>query len=406
VEEVMNGKSMSCVRARVRSLLAAALAVSLAGCGGQSEFELEGESVTPDVEQLQEAITGGWTTLSLRNGWTTAAGSNTPAVGIVDGIVTFRGALNGQNATSNVPFCLTAPTFTQFRPSDVGLLTVRAALANEATGSLLLDVPLIPQLPPDLHYCMQVFEHGAASQPGPNARARTSLEGVSYDRTFSDSIELASPAVSPYPQRGSDGNAHPNGVGVYGKKVNNFVRLQTVIVDPVLPSPGLFSLPNNQGMIPGNPVYIPVTVCPLSGPLAARLVVQTNGQVIYEGPGQPAGCGVSLDGASYSMASSAGTSPIALSNGWVPHSNRAVRVRQVGGVVRLEGGVKNGTTTTIGTLPAGMRPTSTIYVVANAMLVATPSTLRINTSGVISIVSPHLVVATSGISLDGVSFAL
>jgi len=402
----MNDKKMVRLMAQVCSLLAAVSALGLVGCGGQGELRTEGEFDAPQVEQRSEAITGGWTTLSLRNGWTAAAGSNTPAVGIVDGIVTFRGALNGQNATSNVAFCLTAPTFTQFRPADVGLLTVRAALANQATGSLLLDFPANIQIPPNLHYCMSVIEHGASSQPGPNAKALTSLEGVSYDQSYANSIELASPPVSPYPMRGSDGNAHPNGVGVYGKKVNSFVRFQTVMVDPVLPAPGLFPLPNNQGMIPGNPIYLPVTFCPLSGALPGRIVIQTNGQVVAEGPHHDAICGVSLDGVSYSMASSADSSAITLSNSWVAHSNRAVRVRQVGGVVRLEGGVKNGTSTTIGTLPVGMRPANTIYLVANAMLVATPSTLSINSSGVISIVSPALVVAKSGISLDGVSFAL
>jgi hypothetical protein len=106
------------------------------------------------------------------------------------------------------------------------------------------------------------------------------------------------------------------------------------------------------------------------------------------------------------MASSAGSQSISLANSWVAHSARAVRARVVRGVVRLEGAVKNGTSTTIGTLPTGMRPAKTIYVVANGILYAQSSTLSINTSGVVRIITPALVAAQPGISLDGVSFGL
>jgi hypothetical protein len=168
----------------------------------------------------------------------------------------------------------------------------------------------------------------------------------------------------------------------------------------------LFTLPQGQGMIPGNMVFVPVMMCP-NGGMHGRLVISPNGNVNFENVNpQDAFCGVSLDGASYSM-SSTGAQAISLSSGWVSFSNRAVRARNSGGVIRLEGAVKNGSSLTIGTLPVGMRPARTIHVVSNAQLFASPSVLSINSSGVITVVTPStLFVAQSGITLDGVSFGI
>lgn len=400
----------------VRSLLVLGASIGIAGCGAEGmefgeegmEAELAEETSTPEVEQLQEALNGGWTNLVLKNGWKKAANANTPAVGIVNGIVTFRGALDGTAATSNIAFCLSTPAFNNFQPTDAGYMTLRAALANGATGSLTIDFPFSPQIPGSSHYCVSVSEHGASSQPGANAKAMTSLEGVTFDKTFSNSVKLdAEPAwesFGSYPQRGSDGNSHPDGQGVFAKLVNGFVRFQAVMVAPDNSPFTLFSLPNN--MKPGNPVFIPVTLCPLYGPQHGRLVVQTDGKVRVEGPSTSAWCGVSLDGASYSMAPLGNAKSIPLSGSWVSYSPRAVRARDDGGAVRLEGAVKNGTTSTIGTLPSGLRPAKLIYVVANSPYLAQPATLSISSGGVIKVVSPPMVVASQGISLDGVSFGL
>lgn len=410
---VMLGVLVAAACRAARSMVVAGTALALSGCGADADFAPEGdvealgEAEGPEFQRIAQDITGGWVSLVpiLRNGWVAAANSNTPAVGIVDGIVTFRGALNGQNATSNVAFCLNAPTFTGFRQSDGALVTVPAALANGASGALTFDVPLVP-VPPLDQYCMSIREYGAATQPGANARALTSLEGVSFDKSVSSSTLLAQPSLSTYPHRGSDGTAHPNGFGLYGKKLaNNFVRFQGVTDDSAL-LPVLFTVPSN--MRPGNPVYVPVNLCPQNSVLsqAGRIQIKTNGQVVLEGPAVAANCGVSLDGSSYSLASSAGASAISLSNNWVAHSNRAVRVRDSGGVVRLEGAVKFGTSTTIGTLPVGKRPAKTVYVVSNAVFSALRSVLSIDSSGVIKVISPVLSGAQPGLSLDGVSFGI
>jgi len=382
------------------------------------------------VDKLIISCGGGWTNLTLRNGWKAAADSNPPAVGLIDGIVTFRGALDGSEATSSTAFCLTdghaasgGPDYTQFRPSDAGVISVRAALANGASGSLELGLPFrqgdeehpaLPDQERDSSFCMQVAEHGASSAPGPNARELTSLEGVTYTKSaFAPGqnalkLELGNWRLL-YPLRGTDGGL-PSGPGIYAKVVDGFVRFQGEFessvdagesIDPVL-----FTLPAGQGLIPSDPVRVAVSLSPLAVPQAGRIVIQPNGDVIMEGPSEAARAGVSLDGTAYSVSSPANALPLPLSDGWTPSSGRAVRARLANGVIRLEGAVRNGTTASHGTLPAGMHPAEAIYVVADALLLAQPATLRIDTDGSIEVISPTLVVAQPGISLDGVSFAL
>jgi hypothetical protein len=392
------------------SSFALGAALALAGCGAPEGLE-SGSSGETAIAQSHEALNGGWTNLALRNGWRAAANSNVPSVGVVNGIVTLRGALDGSRATDPTAFCLNDPTYTAFHISDVGYFGVSAALANGAIGSLEFSPKNINPSGPD--YCVAVAENGASSQPGPNAKLLTSLEGVTFDKTLQDSTKLTtSGGWGPsYPLRGSDGSAsgNPAGEGIYAKVVSGFVRFQGVPGGSIPQDNPLLTLPAGMGMIPGHPVYVPVTVCPLSvtTSLSGQLIIQTNGEVDFEGPFSVApACGISLDGASYSMSSPSGAQAISLSNGWVPSSARAVRARNDGGAIRLEGMVKNGTSNTLGTLPSGMRPAKTIYVIATSALYATPSVLSIAASGVITIVSPALVVAQSGISFDSVSFGL
>jgi hypothetical protein len=404
----MHSSAVGSVVAKWGSWLAASAALGLVACSGDSGVEPSDSTNPAEIGAAREALSS-WTNLTLKNGWRAAANSNVPAVGIVNNIITFRGALDGTHATSDQMFCLT-DTGTTFQPIDVGYIGIRAALANGASGGLVLS-PAAP-VPGNPGYCMSVSEDGASSQPGPNAKALTSLEGVSFDKTIQTSTYLTPLGAwtGNYPMRGSDfgstGSNNPNHQGAFVKLVNGFVRLEGNLVSQGEESLALFNLPANSGMIPGHTVYLPVSFSPLSGGVAGQLVVQTSGEVDIEGAISVAASDVSLDGASFSMASATGSQLISLASGWVPFSARAVRVRNDNGVIRLEGAIKSGPSTTLGTLPSGMRPAKTIFVVATAQQFSTPSVLSIDSSGIIKAVSPALVVAQSGISFDGVSFGL
>jgi hypothetical protein len=376
------------------------------------------------IDKVTVGCGGGWTNLTLRNGWRAAANSNTPAVGLIDGIVTFRGALDGTDATSGTMFCLSdghvspGPDYTQYRPSDVGWATFRAALANGAAGALTLSIGF-KQFDPNLpdtelegaNHCMQVSQAGAGFEIGEDAQELTSLEGVTFTKSAfapgQNAIRLESNdwGVN-YPERGTDGSL-PAGEGAYVKLVNGFVRFQGSLVGGGgAPLPKLFTLPAGQGLIPNNPVVVPITLSPLGDTAPGRIVIQTNGDVFVEGSTDAALGGIALDGAAYSISSPASAVAIPLSSGWIASTPRAVRSRLVNGVVRLEGMVKNGQSTTIGTLPTGQRPAKAILVVADAPVLDRHSTLRINTNGAIEIIYPSLLESQVGISLDGVSFAV
>jgi hypothetical protein len=302
-----------------------------------NDYNQNGQDRNLYVDKVIVGCGGGWTNLILRNGWLPAANSNTPAVGLVDGIVSFRGALNGEHATSSEAFCLSdghvdpGPDYTQYRPSDLGILTTRATLANNATGSLLLSFLVQPpNTIPDVElpgtYCLQVSEDGAAIDPGPNGALFTSLEGVTFTKSAiaapqngvsQDAVNLSDIGVNwfaDYPQRGSD-EALPGGGGWHARIVNGFVRFQgdTRYLGPDPFDPLLFTLP--PSMVPSSTVYLPVVLSPFGDTLAGRIVVHPNGNVEVEGSEERARLGISLDGASFSVSQASGVA-FPLSNGW------------------------------------------------------------------------------------------
>ena len=75
------------------------------------------------------------------------------------------------------------------------------------------------------------------------------------------------------------------------------------------------------------------------------------------------------------------------------------------GVIRLRGSVWLGTATLITTLPAGMRPATTIFVVAGAVA-AEHIRLVITSNGNVSVEPGTLASAQGFLSLDGVSFGI
>lgn len=361
-----------------------------------------------------------WVPLTLKNGWVQEANSNEPAVKLINGIVTFRGGLDGTAATGNIAFCLTDDTvgpidYSDFRPTDGGLLPLRAALHAGSQGTLGLDFPFNPEVPQEQWYCMGVYQDFQSSTPGEDpgdlldAEVLTSLEGVAFDRTYADSVWLQ-PSIDwassfPYPLRGNDSVQNPGGQGVFAKLVDGFVRFQGA-VDGGMALGSIFTLPAGQGLWPDETVYLPVTLDGRGARQLGQIAVHPNGNVEVEGNAAAAGQSVTVDGASFSVSSPAGAQAITLDNGWAAESARAVRARIDSGMVRLEGAVEGGTTEVIGTLPEEMWPSKTLYLASNALLFAQRAVLSVDPTGVITVVGTPLVVADQGISLDGVSFAL
>lgn len=382
-------------RGSLWSLVGGYLMLSAAACSGPEGSEWAAEE---EVGSLQAAITGGWTPLTLINGWQSYPGASAPAVGIVNGVVTFRGALRGNNATSNVPFILPAP----FRSVD--RIMVRAAMGTSAGGTLEYE-PDSAQGQSATANAIKIFQDGVSTQPGPEARSFTSLDGVSFDQSASDSVPvpLASGWTNEYAFRlaGSGGS---DGLYTYVKLVNGFVRFQGYLTGPNAGN-FLFTLPPE--LRPSQVVYLPVTLCPGVNGNYGRLVVFPSGSVHVgaEEDFAAARCGTSLEGTSYALSPT--TQSLSLTNGWTAYSPRAVKVRSTGGVVRFEGGIDGGTNATIATLPASMRPPATVRVVAEAHPdVAREARLVIEPSGTVKVAGAPLSTTSLFTSLDSVSFGL
>ena len=192
------------------------------------------------------------------------------------------------------------------------------------------------------------------------------------------------------------------------KKVDGFVRFQGFLrkTDPGDLNNFLFTI-TDPDLIPGNLVQVYANI---GGFAVARqwsvLAIYPSGQVWIDGnmpttwPG-----GVSLEGVSFSRTLT-GNQLLPMSNGWTHHSARQARVGKYGDVVRFQGAVKNGTSTTIGTLPTGMRPTKTVVM---PTIVNGPASgmITVNTNGIMVITCPGGVSnAAIFTSLDGVSFGL
>jgi hypothetical protein len=376
-------------RTSLRALSALLLGFSLiaaGGCGDTEGLEQFEQDEATELGRIGEAITGGWTTLTLTNGWQNYWGTSTPpAIGVVNGVVTFRGALKATSPTSNSPF--TVPT--AFRPNPNSVRNMRVVLSGGAGGTLFIE----------LDGKARVIQDGVAPI-GSAAKTLTSLDGVAYDLSEGTGLAEAGDWEFLY------GFRQPPGAHV--KMVDGFVRFQGLLAKPDCGSADydgfLFTLPTTYR--PSNSVWVATQLGAGSGSGQSwgRLTISPNGNVFVDGNPPAANCGTSFEGVSYSKTLS-GNIPLSLINGWSAYSARSVKVGKYGGVVRFQGAVSGGTSTTLATLPTDMRPPRTVYLVAGAYG-PVPARIVISTSGNVSVDSPSLSVASLFLSLDGVSFGL
>jgi hypothetical protein len=165
----------------------------------------------------------------------------------------------------------------------------------------------------------------------------------------------------------------------------------------------LFTLPAAAAPV-GGYVYVPIM---LNGVSKGRLFIETNGNVwVYaEGPISNATSFTSLDGVSFERLAT-GHTKLTLSGGWLKYGgSRDPAIADYGSVIRLEGAISGGTTSTPFTIPAGFRPSTRVYLPLD-LCSAHKGRLVIEPSGFVTLYSEGpFSDATCFTSLDGVSYA-
>jgi hypothetical protein len=368
--------------------------LALSACGTFSDDETSGAG--QNVESTSGALVGtSWTNLKLESGWSNYWGTgNTPAVALLpNGIVLFKGALKASSTAGQIAFYLPAA----FQPigAHSGAMNLRLVLSGGNGGTLTYRLN---------DFAVTVGEDGQTGV-GPHARTLTSLDGVSFDRRIDGAGVLhptqASGWISVYPYR-EDGSQ-----GAFVQMVDNFVRFAGLVtnMDPNNTNGYLFTLPSTYW--PNATVAMPIDLAGNGAQQTwGQLTVYSNGDV-YAGPNPfAADSFTSLENASfaYDPGNTGGSALTFAGSGWHSYSSaRPARVRNVNGVIRFQGAVSGGTTAIFATLPAGWRPSKTIFLTAAANG-PVPARIYIDTAGNVGVDSVPLGVASQFLSLDGVSF--
>jgi hypothetical protein len=161
------------------------------------------------------------------------------------------------------------------------------------------------------------------------------------------------------------------------------------------------------GRRPSSAVYIPIDLC--SGH-KGRLHITTDGVVEVQpeaGNVAAAQCFTSLDGVAFEI-DTGGSTVLSLTPPWTNsgYVSRPAAARVSNGIVRLQGAIGGGTTTSPFTLPSGFRPNATTYVPVD-LCNAAQGRLKITSGGIVTVET----LGSSGdawcfTSLEGVSFAV
>jgi hypothetical protein len=162
---------------------------------------------------------------------------------------------------------------------------------------------------------------------------------------------------------------------------------------------------------PSTTVYVSVDMF-LSAP--GRIVIQPSGAASVYAPitSTDATSFTSLEGVWYPLTGS-GFTAITPGTGWsnAPFSTRNLAASASGGIVRLQGAINGGTSLSLFTLPAGMRPATAVYTPVG-LCNAKKGRLYIQPSGAVNL---NIYSGTGGgtmddatcfTSLEGVSFGL
>ena len=325
-----------------------------------------------------DALTSGWTPLTLQNGWTNSPfGTSAAEVHTISGIVHFKGAI-ATTGSNPVPFTLPAG----FRPASAVFVPVD--LCNATNGRL--------QIEPTGVATVQA-EGGAFS----NAACFTSLDGVSYAKSAS--------SFTPLTLQNGWTNSPFGTSAAEVHTISGIVHFKGAIATTGS-NPVPFTLP--AGFRPASAVFVPVDLCNATN---GRLQIEPTGVVTVQAEGgafSNAACFTSLDGVSYAKSASTFT-PLTLQNGWFnsPFGTSAPAVRTISGIIHLKGAIAtSGTNPVPFTLPAAFRPASVVFVPVD-LCTATNGRLQIEPTGVVTVEAEGGTFSNAACftSLDGVSFA-
>jgi hypothetical protein len=349
-------------RAAAGAVCAAAVAVPVTG------------AAAAQAAAASHALTNSWTSITLQNGWVDFGnGTAAPAVTNINGIVHLKGAIATQG-TIPEPFTLPVgdrPATAVWVPVDLGGATA-GQLAIQPSGVVFVE----------------------PEQTWSDAQTLTSLDGASFATSGSSFTPLTL-------QNGwvhsSSGSASP---GV--RSINGIVHFRG-LMRTTGGNPEPFILP--AGFRPNHTVYVSVG---LGNDNYGRLDIFPSGVVDVEAEGgtfSNAAIFTSLDGAWFAKSASFYTQ-LTLQNGWANANGTATAaVREISGIVHLEGAIAGGTNPQALTLPVGFRPRHNVYVSVDLndankghVLIAPDGTVNVFAEGSQSD-------ATTFTSLDGVSFA-
>lgn len=281
-----------------------------------------------------------YTPLTLQNGWTGGPFSTgQPAVALVAGVVTFKGALAG--GSTQVMFTLPAadtPT------TDVYLHT---GLCNAANGRIHIAPTGVADVETD------PFDGGTFA----DAACFTSLDGLSF--TLSEKGAKALTLVNGW----TDAPFNTSTAAV--RTIAGVVRLQGAVNASAPTSDVITTLP--KAYWPKDGIFESVDLC---GAQHGFIEVDTSGNVsvFTDDPNDfsPAECFVSLDGLNWLKADSKGNAKaLTLQNGWQSTSMiRPAGLHASGKVVRFAGAVFGGTGPVVGSIPANDAPATDVYIPA------------------------------------------
>lgn len=320
---------------------------------------------------------GGFHALNLLNGWTASpSGTAAPAASLVNGVVTFRGAVaGGGNATE----ILKLPS--SMRPTSTVRIVVD--MCNGDDGWLEVDADgavIVEPVDGDLSV----------------AQCFTSLDGASFvqSQVGASDLTLLNGWVS-----------GPFGSGIAATEdQSGYIHLSGEISSGTAMFPFVLQ-PNFR---PAKPVYVAVDLCnTINGRLdilpSGTVSIETENGSLYD---DDARCFTSLDGVSYEANA---YTKLQLINGWQSANiNTPPSVAVDNGIVTLSGGMKTaGIVQVAFKLPPGFRPTTTVYVPVD-LCNGSDGRLQIEPTGVVEVEveGDDFTQAQCLTSLDGTSFSI